>query len=98
MHIEDPRPPDKEARAKEIVRVLARLWTYSFTTKSDEARYYADEIAELACRGLITTAVRPSGDLYGRLWKVTDQGLSYLYAHGRETLDQMENEYVERHA
>lgn len=81
MRVEDPRPFDQAARTLELCQVLSRLWTYSMTTKSDEARLYADEIAEAASRGFITTAVAPHGSLYGRLWKLTPQGLLFLFAN-----------------
>lgn len=96
MRIEDPRPFDEEERSLELCQVLARLWTYSVTTKSDEARIYADEIAEAASRGFITTAVAPHGTLYGRLWKLTPSGLSFLFAKAGDP-SIAENAYVENH-
>lgn len=96
MRVEDPRPFDETARTLELCQVLSRLWTYSVTTKSDEARLYADEIAEAASRGFITTAVAPHGSLYGRLWKLTPSGLSFLFANaGDPTIT--ETAYVENH-
>jgi hypothetical protein len=98
MHIEDLRPPDEVERIEGLVYILQRLWTHSFTTKSDEARSYADEIAELASRGFITTAVTPRGSLHGRLWKVTVTGLEYLFANSTPALSTVsEIAYVERH-
>lgn len=96
MRVEDARPPDIEARTRELVHVLARLWTYSLTTKSDEARAYADEIAEAASRGFITTLVTPGGSLHGRLWKLTPEGLQFLFDNAPEPSYE-ENRYVQHH-
>jgi hypothetical protein len=95
--IEDTRPSYEGERNAALVYVLQRLWTYSFTTKSDEARAFADEIAEAASRGFISTIVRPEGGLYGRLWKLTPQGLVYLYLNA-DALEAEEAAYVTRHA
>jgi len=96
MRVEDPRPFDETARSQELVQVLSRLWTYSITTKSDEARLYADEIAEASSRGFITTSVAPNGTLYGRLWKLTPQGLDYLFTNAPDP-SLAENAYAQHH-
>lgn len=83
MNIEDTRPAAKPAREAALVHLLHRLWTYSITTKSDDARAFADEIAEAASRKLITTAVVPSPEakIFGRLWKLTPEGTALLFAN-----------------
>lgn len=96
MRVEDPRPFDEVARTEELCQVLSRLWTYSVTTKSDEARLYADEIAEAASRGFITTAVAPHGTLFGRLWKLTPLGLSFLFDNAGDP-SATEIAYAENH-
>ena len=94
--LEDARPPDHGERERALVHVLHRLWTYSLTTKSNEVRDYADEIAEAASRQLITTAVVPKGNVYGRLWKLTALGTTFLYDHATEVADE-EARYAEAH-
>ena len=83
MTIIDTRPSDNEARECRLLALLQRVWTYAITTKSDYARDYADEIAQASSAGFITTQVPPGYDQpaqsYGRLWKVTPDGLNYLY-------------------
>lgn len=79
-----------------LVRVLHRLWTYSLTTKSGEIREYADEVAEAAIRQLITTAVVPGGSTYGRLWKLTPAGVSFLFDHADLIRDE-EARYAQAH-
>jgi shikimate kinase len=79
-----------------LVRILHRLWTYSLTTKSDEVRAYADEVAEAASRGFISTAIIPNGTLYGRLWKLTPSGTQFLFDHAAAVADE-EDRYVQHH-
>lgn len=95
MRVEDPRPPELVERVRGLVHVLQRLWTYALTTKSDEVRSFADEVAEAASRGLITTSVIPKGSIHGRLWKLTPAGLQFLYDNA-EALANEEDEYVSR--
>ena len=97
MRIDDPRPFDEAARTADLAQVLSRLWTYSVTTKSDEARIYADEIAEASSRGFITTAVAPHGTLFGRLWKLTPTGLSFLFDNAG-CPQSVEKAYAENHS
>lgn len=61
-----------------IVDILDRCWRKPPKTKSDFARENADLIAMAASDGLITTKLATG--LYQRIWVVTPQGLSYLYA------------------
>jgi hypothetical protein len=59
MNIVDTRPPGEDGRKAALVHLLQRVWTYEVTTKSDDARAFADEIAEGSSRGLLTTQVVP---------------------------------------
>jgi hypothetical protein len=79
--LEDTRPACQQDREAALVHLLQRVWTYSFTTKSDDARSFADEIVEAAHRQLLTTQVVPGGELYGRLLKLTSLGVSHLEAN-----------------
>lgn len=97
MRLEDTRPADDVGRVAGLVYVLNRLWTYALTTKADEARYYADEIAEAASRGFITTSITPGGSLHGRLWKLTPEGIAFLFDNA-QCLDQEEDAYVQLHS
>ena len=81
MNIDDTRSKDREGRDAALVHLLQRVWTYPVTTKSDDARGWADEIAEGASRDFITTAVIPQGTIWGRIWKVTPEGLAFLFAN-----------------
>lgn len=98
MPIEDARPPDQGLRDAAVVHLLQRVWTYPVTTKSDDARVYADEVAEAASRKLITTAIVPpaSARIYGRIWKVTPRGLAFLFRHAA-LLTSEENDYANHH-
>lgn len=93
MRVEDKRPPDRDGRTLELVLVLQHLWTYSYSTKSDFAREWADAIAEAASRGFVTTAIVPGGSVFGRLWKPTDRGLSFLFDNAA-LIQNQEDEYV----
>lgn len=95
MRVEDPRPPELAERVRGLVYVLQRLWTYALTTKSDEVRSFADEVAEAASRGLITTSIIPNGSVHGRLWKLTPAGLQFLYDNAK-SLEDEEADYVTR--
>lgn len=61
---------------KAMVQVLGSIWSGHVTTKSDLTRQHANEVAEAASRGWITTAIlRPSRNRYGRQWRMTSTGL-----------------------
>lgn len=94
-NLEDTRPAQAEDREVTLLCLLQRVWTYAFTTKSDLARAYADEIAEAASRGFLTTSVVPGRDIHGRLWKLTPGGLQYLYDHAGSIADEEVANYVE---
>lgn len=96
MRIEDPRPPDRVARDGALVHLLQRLWTYSLTTKADDVRVFADEVAEAASRQFITTQIVPGGSVYGRIWKPTVAGLEFLFAN-RNLLTEEEVRYATDH-
>lgn len=63
-----------------LLEVLYRVWSGQITTKSDLARHYADEVAEAASRGWITTEIiRPVFSDYGRQWRITASGVTALH-------------------
>ncbi len=101
MNIEDVRPPDAQAREYNLLCLLQRVWTSGYTTKSDFARDWADEIAEAASRGHLTTLVafQPNTRtcIYGRLWKVTPSGLAFLSLRGHVIADKEVKAYVEEY-
>lgn len=90
------RPKQGSARKQAMVSVLQQVWTYGASTKGDVARSQADEFAEAASRGLLTTVIIPGGEVHGRLWKITGAGLAYLTANVG-TLSLEELDYVEAH-
>lgn len=94
--IDDSRPPEKEERERALVHMLHRLWTYALTTKSNEVRECADEVAEAASRGFITTSIVPRGAVFGRLWKLTPAGLSFLFDNAPLVASE-EARYAEAH-
>jgi hypothetical protein len=49
-----------------------------FTTKSDLARLYADEVAVAASKGWISTEVYSDDDWYSNVWQITARGLIAL--------------------
>lgn len=95
MDIIDTRPPGAEAREINLLCLLQRVWTFQFTTKSDLARAYADEIAEASSRRFLTTAIVPGRPIHGRLWKITPEGLSHLFANASMIAEEEVTNYVE---
>lgn len=95
--ITDPRPPPTEGQQREIrlLELLQRVWTYAFTTKSDTARVYADEIAEASSRGFLTSQVVPGRVLFGRLWKITSPGILWLETNSALIADSEVAKYAE---
>jgi hypothetical protein len=61
--------------------VLEAAWRGGFTTKSDTARAYADEVAWAASSGLISTEEEPGK--FGRVWRITPPGLVLLWEEDR---------------
>jgi len=55
---------------------LIRAHLAPFSTKSDFARLYADEVASLASQNMISTWL--PGGTYGREWRITVTGLFFL--------------------
>lgn len=94
MAIEDHRPGEPSLRDAALAHLLLRVWCYPVTTKCDDARAWADEIAEGASRAFLTTLIIPHGRIYGRIWKITPDGLSFLFAHA-DLLTSEEVQYVE---
>lgn len=84
----DTRPPGEDGRKAALVHALQRIWTYVVSTKSDDARAFADEIAEGSSRGLLTTQVVPGGIVYGRIWKITPSGVKLLFANAHLLTDE----------
>ncbi|MTD92893.1 hypothetical protein GIW81_00935 [Hyphomicrobium sp. xq] len=60
-----------------LTEVLCNAWAAPYSTKSDFARAYADEIAEAACRGYLT--VRASDGEWGRVWRITPLGVTLIF-------------------
>lgn len=65
-----------EAIGPSVTKVLMLAWIAGFSTKSDNARNYADAIGEAASRGWLTTYV--GNGQHGRRWLVTSAGLQQL--------------------
>ena len=61
---------------RDALLVLAESHFKGFTTKSTFSRKYADEIAMLACTGMISTHI--SGPTWTNFWKITPVGLDFL--------------------
>lgn len=95
MDITDPRPKEERAREQRLLSLLQRVWTYAFTTKSDTARDYADEVAEASSRGFLTTQVVHGRELYGRVWKITAPGILWLAQKADTIADQEVSNYAE---
>lgn len=88
-------PPGQLERDISLLELLQRVWTYAFTTKSDTARDYADEVAEAASRGFLTTQVVPGKDVFGRVWKITCEGLQWLGDNASSIADREVDNYAE---
>lgn len=97
MKIDDPRPADTGERDAVLVSLLQKVWVYGMTTKSDDARTFADEVAEAASRGFITTTIIPGGRIFGRLWKMTPEGIAFLFTNSACLADE-ELAYVQAHS
>lgn len=94
--LKSARPRAGADRKQALVSLLQQVWTYGASTKGDVARSGADEFAEAASRGLITTAIILGGEVHGRLWKITGAGLAYL-SDNIGCLSKEEQDYVEAH-
>ena len=60
----------------ECQEVLQKIYERPQKIQSDFCRYRGWEIGVLASLGYITT--RMTGGIYGRIWRVTSDGLKYL--------------------
>lgn len=65
---------------KKIDTILHHVYSQSLSLQSNYARQYDQEIAALASLGLITTKVAPH--TYGRIWRITEEGLGLLRDEG----------------
>ena len=95
MNIIDTRPANNAEREQRLLALLQRVWTYAITTKSDLARDYADEIAQASSAGLLTTEVLPNTGIYGRLWKITPDGLDHLWENAEAIATEEAVKYLE---
>jgi hypothetical protein len=63
--------------------VLFRSYTHGFAVSSNYARRYSQEVAALGSMGLITTkVVRGSSPVFGRIWRITLDGMKFLSDEG----------------
>lgn len=69
--------------SREVLDILWIVWDVPQTTKSTLAKERADEFAIAACAGLITVQV---GARFGRVWRITTDGLGLLVA-ALDTID-----------
>lgn len=63
-----------------LAEVLLAVFISPFKLQSDFAREYAQEVAALACMGLISTQEGPQE--YGRKWRITGTGIDKLRSLG----------------
>lgn len=59
-----------------LIDIIQIAYLRGFTTKSNFARRYVNEIAMAACEGLLTTRVSPG--VYSSEWRPTIKGLALL--------------------
>jgi len=59
-----------------LYAIMLQAKQHPFTTKSDIARYAANEIALLASEGLLST--RLGNGAYCNLWMVTGDGMGWM--------------------
>lgn len=83
----EPVPPIRQKHKESILTLLQHVHTYPTSIQSDLARTAAQEIAEAASRGYISTKVVPTADTFGRVWKITHTGLMYLTSNARLIAD-----------
>lgn len=84
-------PTNLDARnvaAIPLLTVLQHVHTYGMMIQSDDARRYAEVVAEAASRNLITTEVIHGSGVHGRLWKITIGGLQLLNAGSSMIVDE----------
>ncbi|SMP58544.1 hypothetical protein SAMN06296065_102494 [Novosphingobium panipatense] len=61
-----------------LLPVLRRAWESPFTTRSDFARRFIEDVAVAACLGLLTVKHNNTLNEWGRTWRITAAGLSLL--------------------
>jgi hypothetical protein len=66
------------SRKESLLTLLQHIHTYPTAIQSDLSRGCAQEIAEAASRGYISTLVIPGERTYGRVWKITHTGIMFL--------------------
>ena len=60
--------------------ILHKVYKGGLKLQSAAARAFDQEVAALASSGLITTKEAPH--LYGRIWRITEEGLGLLRQEG----------------
>jgi hypothetical protein len=60
--------------------ILMRTYLQGISLQSNVARQFDQEISALASLGLITTKEAPH--TYGRIWRITEEGLGLLREEG----------------
>lgn len=60
--------------------ILYKAYIQGISLQSNIAREFDQEIAALASLGLITTLEAPH--TYGRIWRITEEGLGLLRSEG----------------
>jgi hypothetical protein len=60
--------------------ILLRTYLQGISLQSNVARQFDQEISALASLGLITTKEAPHQ--YGRIWRITEEGLGLLREEG----------------
>lgn len=65
-----------------LMDVAIELHRQPRSVSSDFARAYSQEIGALASQGLITTRLANRNAFYGRLWRLTSNGVSHLEKTG----------------
>jgi len=63
-----------------INQILHRVYRSGLSLQSEVARQFDQEVAALASLGLITTKEAPHS--YGRIWRITEEGLGLLREEG----------------
>lgn len=76
-------------------QVLYRIWSGQVTTKSDISRQLANEIAEAASRGWITTMIlhKTPPNNFGSQWRMTPKGLLHLFTAPTDEDDSIGEHY-----
>lgn len=60
--------------------ILLRAYRHGLPLQSNVSRAFDQEVAALASLGLITTKEAPH--TYGRIWRITEEGLGLLREEG----------------